>query len=95
MAVTNSFACALQFPLLLIVQQGVKDLVSHHLLFLIGWKDAQIVGQLRQTMTNPAPTSLVRHQQQANSPLSLGYCTQHVISMTDKNKLLWIIPWLI
>jgi hypothetical protein len=66
----------------------VKDFVSHHLLFLIGWKDLQIVRQLMGTMTNAAaPTSLLRHQKQANPLLSLGYCTQQVISTTDKIKL--------
>jgi hypothetical protein len=39
---------------------GVKDFVSHHLLFLIGWKDLQIVRQLTGTMTNPAPNSLCK-----------------------------------
>jgi hypothetical protein len=79
------------FPLLLIGQLDVNDFVSHHILFLIGWKDAQIVRQLRgTTMTTVIQRQLlfVRHQQQANPPLSFGYCTRHAIGMTDKNKLL-------
>jgi hypothetical protein len=53
-------------PLLLIGQQGVKDFVSHHFLFLSGWKDAQVVRQLKGTMTNPTQFLFVRHLQQAN-----------------------------
>jgi hypothetical protein len=48
------------FPLLLIGKLDVNDFVSHYILFLIGWKDAQIVRQIRGTMTNPAPTSLCK-----------------------------------
>jgi hypothetical protein len=55
-----------QFPLLLIGEQGLGLFFKYRPLLLIGWRIMQIVHQRQRKMTNTAPTCYVLYKQKAN-----------------------------